>query len=365
MPVSTQETRFLLTARDRTRVVMRRVSANLRDVGRSVTGVKAQLLGLAGIGGFGVLTSKLIDVNASFQTLKTSLKTVTGSSEEAAIAFDRIEQFATTTPFDLEQVASAFIKLKAFGLDPSERALTAYGNTAAAMGRSLDQMIEAVADAATGEFERLKEFGIRASAEGDRVRFTFRGVTTEVGKNAEEITKFLQAIGETEFGGAMADQMGNLAPAFSNLRAAVRGLMVDVGESGLNDTITELTNATTRWINSLDSSKIVSFTRSALGGFASAIELIQDAIDWIGRITSDARLSRGLPGEGQIPAGSPDYQLGDLSRANPRNFEQWAEALRENTGEQKKRAGKADEANNLLREIVNTIRNQENVAVTG
>ena len=35
------------------------------------------------------------------------------------------------------------------------------------MGKSLNQMIEAVADATTGEFERLKEFGIKARTHGE------------------------------------------------------------------------------------------------------------------------------------------------------------------------------------------------------
>ena len=55
-----------------------------------------------------------------------------------------------------------FTKLVALGLNPSQRAMESYGNTAAAMGKDLSQMIEAVADAATGEFERLKEFGIKS-----------------------------------------------------------------------------------------------------------------------------------------------------------------------------------------------------------
>jgi hypothetical protein len=37
------------------------------------------------------------------------------------------------------------------------------------MGKDMMQMIEAVADASTGEFERLKEFGIKASKQGDQV----------------------------------------------------------------------------------------------------------------------------------------------------------------------------------------------------
>lgn len=32
----------------------------------------------------------------------------------------------------------------------------------------------------TGEFERLKEFGIKASKENDKVKFSFKGVTSEV-----------------------------------------------------------------------------------------------------------------------------------------------------------------------------------------
>jgi diaminopimelate decarboxylase len=67
------------------------------------------------------------------------------------------------TPFGLAQATQGFVKMKALGLDPTRAALTSFGNTASAMGKDLNQMIEAVADASTGEFERLKEFGIKAS----------------------------------------------------------------------------------------------------------------------------------------------------------------------------------------------------------
>ena len=64
--------------------------------------------------------------------------------------------------------------------------------------------------AGTGEFERLKEFGIKASKEGDNVSFTFRGVTTTVKNSAAEIEGYLIKLGETNFGGAMADRMATL-----------------------------------------------------------------------------------------------------------------------------------------------------------
>jgi hypothetical protein len=157
---------------------------------------------------------------SSMQTMGASLKTVMGSASAASGALSEIKEFAKTTPFDLEQSVQGFIKLKALGLDPSIEALRSYGNTASAMGKSLNQAVEAVADAATGEFERLKEFGIKAKSQGDLVTFTFQGVATTVKKEASAIEGYLQGIGNNNFGSAMSDQMDTLGAQTSNLRGA-------------------------------------------------------------------------------------------------------------------------------------------------
>ena len=68
-----------------------------------------------------------------------------------------------------------------------KRLLHSYGNTAIAMGKSIKSNDQTVADATTGEFERLKEFGIKARTHGEQVTFTFKGVSKTVAKNAAEI----------------------------------------------------------------------------------------------------------------------------------------------------------------------------------
>lgn len=176
-------------------------------------------------------------VITSFEKLEASLVTVTGSQKAANAEFERLREFATTTPFELEEVIASFIKMKALGLDPSQEALGAFGNTASAMGKSLNQMIEAVADAATGEFERLKEFGIRAKTQGDEVTFIFQGVSTTVRKNADEITDYLKSIGQVQFAGAMDAQAETLNVAISNLGASFRELLNTIGEAGLTDAL--------------------------------------------------------------------------------------------------------------------------------
>lgn len=177
---------------------------------------RAMAVAFSGAAAFGVV-GKLVEVQREFDVLNSSLKTVTGSSAAAERELSWLKTFAKETPFGLAQATQGFVKMKALGLDPTRAALTSFGNTASAMGKDLNQMIEAVADASTGEFERLKEFGIKAKKEGDNVSLTFQGVTTTIKNSASEITKYLEDIGNVQFGGAMAERAKTLDGAISEL----------------------------------------------------------------------------------------------------------------------------------------------------
>lgn len=181
----------------------------------------------AAITGVGLLAIKKA---ADFESMGVALETAfQGNIEAAKAAQASITAFAAKTPYQLEDVLGAFLKLKNLGLDPSEEALTSYGNTASAMGKSLNDMIEAVADASTGEFERLKEFGIRTAVEGDKVKFTFQGITTEIGNNSEEIQKYLLDLGDTKFAGGMEKQSQTLKGLWSTLQD---GISIALGQIG-------------------------------------------------------------------------------------------------------------------------------------
>jgi hypothetical protein len=182
-----------------------------------------------------LLLKKAFSSTVELQDFQAQLKTATGTVQNAAVAFEALEDFASETPFQLEQSLEAFIKLTNLGLTPSEKALRSYGNTASAMGKDMVQLIEAVADATTGEFERLKEFGIKAKSEGDKVSLTFRGVTTTIGKNAAEIEGYLIALGENEFAGAMGDRMDTLGGQVSNLGDLWNKLFRTVSEMGVGN----------------------------------------------------------------------------------------------------------------------------------
>lgn len=182
-----------------------------------IDGAKVAGAALIAFGGISI-----VNTNRQFQTLKATLNSVTNSAEEAEGAFAFIKDISKSIPGDVASITQSFIKLKALGLNPSRDALISYANTAAAMGKSLNQFVEAIADATTNEFERLKEFGIKARQEGDKVTFTFRGMSETVGKNAAEIEAYLRKIGNTTFLGAATKQMETFDGKLSNLKVSLQ-----------------------------------------------------------------------------------------------------------------------------------------------
>lgn len=235
--------------------------------------------------------SALVDSQRNFDKLNSGLITMTGSAENAVKAFSVLQQFAKETPYGLNQAVEGFTKLVALGLNPSKEALISYGNTAAAMGKDLNQMIEAVADASTFEFERLKEFGIKSSQQADTVSFTFRGVTATVKKNSEEIQKYLLNIGNTDFAGAMETRSKTLDGQLSSLADSFDGLVLAVAQSGFGDAVGEQAataeDAITALTDAIASNEIAATLRDWVALFNESFKFISDALNDLAFDTED------------------------------------------------------------------------------
>ena len=235
--------------------------------------------------------SALVDSQRNFDKLNSGLITMTGSAENAAKAFSVLQQFAKETPYGLNQAVEGFTKLVALGLNPSKEALISYGNTAAAMGKDLNQMIEAVADASTFEFERLKEFGIKSSQQADTVSFTFRGVTTTVKKNSEEIQKYLLNIGNTDFAGAMETRSKTLDGQLSSLADSFDGLVLAVAQSGFGEAVGEQAataeDAITALTDAIASNEIAATLQDWVTLFNESFKFISDALNDLAFDTED------------------------------------------------------------------------------
>ncbi len=240
MPTN-QKLGIVITARDASKRAFASLRRSVGAVGRAFKSTTGLVTGFLAVVGGVPFVAAVIATNREFQSLKATLVTFTGSVGAAEKAFQKLSDFASKTPFSLAELTAAFNRMLSVGLKPTITALDAFGNVAAGSGKSIIQFVEAVADATVGEFERLKEFGIKAASEGKKVSVTFKGLTTTIGKNAEEIQAFLTNLGRTEFAGAMTRQAATLNGAFSNLGDSFDSFFSKIGNAGFNKSLADTT----------------------------------------------------------------------------------------------------------------------------
>lgn len=209
---------------------------------------KGLLAGAITVGGIAAFGKSVVDASSKAEDLKTALQTVTGSAAEADNAFKFIRDFTETTPFQVDQVAQAFLKLKAAGLEPSIETLTMFGDVAAVTNDKVGAL-EAITDlysrtVAGGlgleELDRLADRGIPVYDILTKKIGITRQEVSEFGKTAEGAAKITQALTEgfnERFGGGMERSADNLSTRFSTLSDTIEGLLIKVGEGGLADAI--------------------------------------------------------------------------------------------------------------------------------
>lgn len=96
---------------------------------------------LIATGAIGVAFSQtFVKKAAEFEKYQIMLNNLQGSPEGGAAAMDWIEEFTQSTPFAVNEVTEAFVKLKAFGLDPMDGSMQSIVDQAAKMGGTAESV---------------------------------------------------------------------------------------------------------------------------------------------------------------------------------------------------------------------------------
>jgi hypothetical protein len=254
----------------------------LKKSGGQLAGI-FQKAGVAMVAAFGVqqviaFGKKILEVSANFERMEAVLTNTLGSKGAAQAAMSEIVEFATKTPFQVAELTDSFVKLSNQGFIPTQEEMRKLGDLAASQGKGFDQLTEAIIDAQTGEFERLKEFGIRASKEGNNVTFAFKGVETQTQFTAEAMREYILSLGDVEgVSGGMAAISATLGGKFSNMEDAVMALQRSLGDE-LNPVMIQLIDA---FIDVLDNIDVLAAPLQEVGGlfselFSSISELVTE-----------------------------------------------------------------------------------------
>lgn len=211
---------------------------------------QALLIGVvAGITSLVASFQRLVRATSLTQKFGASLENNLGSRSAAQRAIKEITALADELRLPADDLVGSYTKLVNRGLRPTREEMVRLVDLARNQNKSLDQLAEAVLDAQTGEFERLKEFGIRAKSAGDQVTLSFRGQEVQVQKTDEAITQAIINFGALDgVQGSAAASTDNLGGKFERFTSLIDRLLANLGRGGLGDAIGDLVDNASRLV---------------------------------------------------------------------------------------------------------------------
>lgn len=167
---------------------------------------------------------------------KMQLVTATKDTQKASKLMADAVKFANSTPFETGEVVEATAKMEAYGIS-SEKWLADVADMAGATNKSIDQATEAMADAVVGEFERMKEFGIKKEQIIERAtklssKAIVAGKKGESAKRAA-IEKALQQLMQEKFKGGAEAQAKTFKGMWSTISGVTKSALAKI--VGMNE----------------------------------------------------------------------------------------------------------------------------------
>lgn len=209
---------------------IKKANSSGSKMGQIFGGLKGLIAGVFATAAIIGFSNKVVEARSEYERYEAVLTNTFQSVERGESALNMLKVFAAETPFQLNELTDSFVKLVNRGFQPTKDELRSLGDLASSQGKSFNQLSEAILDAETAEFERLKEFGIKASKAGDQITLSFKGVSQTVDNNADAIRKAVLEYGNLNgVAGSMEAISKTLGGRISNLKDKWWNFLVAVG----------------------------------------------------------------------------------------------------------------------------------------
>ena len=264
----------------------------------SLNGVVGRLGGLAAaylsIGGLKTAFEAVLSVGGRFETLSIQISNLMGGIQQGEAATQWIKDFAKNTPLELEGVTKAFVRLKAFGLDPMDGTLQALTDLNSKLGgdqQSLEGIVLAVGQAWSKQklqMEEVNQLVERGVPVWDLLGKATGKTTAELQKMSEQgqigrvqIKALIDEIGRSSEG-ASASMMGTWAGLISNLGDTWNQFLDRIAKSGALDFFKAQIEDSLKTIEAMAASgELQNIAQSISNFFVGSAATIKEAIGFI------------------------------------------------------------------------------------
>lgn len=217
-------------------------STSVSGAMRSVAAWVSAAIGLNSVIG---MASRVLETGSAFEVLGARLTQMLGSSYQAKQALQGIKDLAASTPFEVKDLSEAFVRLTAFGMQPSRDMMVSLTDTAASLGGGTEALQRVTI--------ALGQAWVKGKLQGEEImQLTEAGVPVwdalakATGKNTTElaemsksgqlgrdvISKLIATLGQMNMG-ASAAQMNTFSGSVSNAKDAMTEFMAKIADSGV------------------------------------------------------------------------------------------------------------------------------------
>jgi hypothetical protein len=252
-----QQLKITISAIDNATKALNDVKNSLKGVNKesdnlatSFLSVKSAILGFA----TGATIVGVVNQTKKFQDLQTILSRVAGSTENGTQVLNFLIESTKRSTFSVQDLANSFITLSTAGINPTERLLRIFTDTASASTDQLDTLNDLTRLFAKGvqgglglqSLNQLVAKGIPA----------FKILETELGLSKDGIEKFanttrgankiLEALLnglEKSFAGATEARANNLSVSLSRIGKEADLALLNLGKNGLTQGVNDLAEA--------------------------------------------------------------------------------------------------------------------------
>lgn len=242
-------TKILLTSLNKITVAGKKAADVLGSAFKVLGGLGAG----AALTGIYALSKGAFDNVKAFEDLSAKISGVTGDLQSAEKVFWELNSLEDETTISTQKLADSLLYLNKYGISVTSKDIKDLSALSLGLNKDLETVSSAIAKATQGRYNELKNLGVAVQDEGNKLSVTFKGVTTEIGKDAESIKNYLSSIGESKFSDVLNNKLNTTEAALGRFQNAWGTLQTEIFRSDgtLGQLFQSILNTGTNMVNGL------------------------------------------------------------------------------------------------------------------
>lgn len=161
-----------------------------------------------------------LEASKVYEDMSAKLSVLTGDLDSAKKKFWELNALEDQTAIATDKLASAYLTLGNNGLRNTTQQMEKYAAIAQGTNKDITGLAQNISSFVNGRLQSLKEYGITAERNGEKLIMSFRGEKKEIEATTGALEQYLEQLADTSFSGVLEARTGTLTASFERYNNA-------------------------------------------------------------------------------------------------------------------------------------------------